>query len=83
MRDRISSIEDIEKIILFTSHHTHNVIGTGAGDPQKIDPKASRETLDHSIMYIFTVALQDGTWHHINSYTPERSDCASSQTQKV
>ena len=29
--------------------------------PQKYDPEASRETLDHSIPYIFTVALQDGT----------------------
>ena len=29
---------------------THNVIGTGANDPQKMDPAASRETLDHSIM---------------------------------
>ena len=25
-----------------------------------------RETLDHSIMYIFAVALEDGAWHHIN-----------------
>ena len=33
---------------------------------------ASRETLDHSIMYIFAAALEDGKWHHINSYTPER-----------
>ena len=36
------------------------MIGTGANDPQKFDPNASRETLDHSIMYIFAVALQDG-----------------------
>ena len=44
-------------IVIHTSHHTHYVIGTGANDPQKMDPKASRETLDHSIMYIFAVAL--------------------------
>ena len=37
------------------------------------DPTASRETLDHSIMYIFTVALQDGFWHHVKSYAPERA----------
>jgi 2-methylcitrate dehydratase len=49
------------------------VIGTGANDPQKMDPKASRETLDHSIMYIFAVALQDGAWHHVASYSPERA----------
>ena len=39
-----------------------------------MDPNASRETLDHSIMYIFAVALEDGSWHHINSYTPERAN---------
>ena len=38
-----------------------------------MDPQASRETLDHSIMYIFAVALQDGRWHHVNSYTRERA----------
>ena len=47
-------------IVLHTTHHTHYVIGSGANDPQKYDPTASRETLDHSIPYIFTVALQDG-----------------------
>ena len=63
----------MQKITIHTSHHTHYVIGTGAGDPQKMDPKASRETLDHSIMYIFAVALQDGRWHHVDSYTPKRA----------
>ena len=38
-----------------------------------MDPNASRETLDHSIMYIFAVALEDGTWHHIKSYTKARA----------
>ena len=38
-----------------------------------MDPNASRETLDHSIMYIFAVALEDGKWHHVKSYTPERA----------
>jgi 2-methylcitrate dehydratase len=65
--------QDIESIVLHTSHHTHYVIGSGAGDPQKYDPTASRETLDHSIPYIFTVALQDGAWHHVDSYAPERA----------
>ncbi|MEM6733736.1 MAG: MmgE/PrpD family protein, partial [Myxococcota bacterium] len=73
MREKIGNYDDVEKILLRTSHHTHYVIGTGAGDPQKMDPKASRETLDHSIMYIFTVALQDGEWHHVKSYAPERA----------
>ena len=65
---------EIESIVLHTSHHTHYVIGTGANDPQKMDPKASRETLDHSIMYMFAVALEDGGWHHVDSYTPERAN---------
>ncbi len=73
MREKIEDIEQIEKIVIHTSHHTHYVIGTGANDPQKMDPKASRETLDHSIMYIFAVALQDGTWHHVDSYAPRRA----------
>jgi 2-methylcitrate dehydratase len=73
MRPQIKNVADIEKIVIRTSHHTHSVIGTGAGDPQKFDPNASRETLDHSIMYIFAVALQDGVWHHIKSYEPERA----------
>ena len=73
MREKISDLEAIDKILIHTSHHTHYVIGTGANDPQKMDPKASRETLDHSIMYIFAVALQDGTWHHVDSYAPKRA----------
>ena len=73
MREQIEDMEKIEKIIIHTSHHTHYVIGTGANDPQKMDPKASRETLDHSIMYIFAVALQDGSWHHVDSYAPKRA----------
>jgi len=63
----------VRSIVIHTSHHTHNVIGSGANDPQKYDPRASRETLDHSVPYIFTVALQDGTWHHVDSYLPERA----------
>jgi 2-methylcitrate dehydratase len=74
LNKKIKNIYDIKKIKIYTSHHTHNVIGTGANDPQKMDPTASRETLDHSIMYIFAVALEDGRWHHIDSYTPERAN---------
>lgn len=73
MRERIADLEAIERIVIHTSHHTHHVIGTGSNDPQKMDPKASRETLDHSIMYIFAVALQDGRWHHLDSYAPRRA----------
>ena len=73
MRDEIDDFERIDDIVIHTSHHTHNVIGSGSNDPQKYDPDASRETLDHSIMYIFAVALEDGEWHHEESYSDERS----------
>jgi 2-methylcitrate dehydratase len=70
---KIGDLGRIREIVIHTSHHTHHVIGTGANDPQKMDPNASRETLDHSIMYIFAVALEDRGWHHEKSYTPERA----------
>lgn len=73
MKSKIKNFDDIKDVLIHTSHHTHYVIGTGAGDPQKMDPQASRETLDHSIMYIFAVALEDGGWHHVKSYTRERA----------
>lgn len=66
-----------QDVLLKTSHHTHNVIGTGANDPEKMDPHASRETLDHSIMYILAVALEDRRWHHVDSYTPTRANKSS------
>jgi len=77
LNKKIKNISDIKKVEIHTSHHTHNVIGTGANDPQKMDPKASRETLDHSIMYIFAVALEDGNWHHVDSYTSKRANTKS------
>ena len=73
MGKQIKDFDKVKSIVLHTSHHTHYVIGTGSGDPQKMDPNSSRETLDHSIMYIFAVALQDGEWHHVRSYAPERA----------
>ena len=63
----------IEKIVIHSSYHTHFVIGSGANDPQKYDPSALRETLDHSVPYIFAVALQDGSWHHVDSYLGTRA----------
>ena len=73
MGPKIGDLSKVKSIVIHTSHHTHYVIGTGANDPQKMDPHASRETLDHSIMYIFAVALEDGGWHHERSYAPERA----------
>ncbi|MDI9890687.1 MmgE/PrpD family protein [Microbacterium sp. IEGM 1404] len=72
-RPELRDPANVASIVLHTSHHTHYVIGSGSGDPQKYDPTASRETLDHSIPYIFAVALQDGAWHHVDSYAPERA----------
>ena len=73
MRSRIADLSGIAQIVIHASRYTHRIIGTGSGDPQKFDPGATRETLDHSVMYIFAVALEDGTWHHVDSYLPTRA----------
>ncbi|MFD0420049.1 MmgE/PrpD family protein [Streptomyces sp. NPDC127108] len=73
LREKTGPLDRVRSVVLHTSHHTHHVIGSGANDPQKYDPTASRETLDHSVPYIFAVALQDGTWHHERSYAPDRA----------
>ncbi len=73
LREHVPDLGRVAEVLLETSHHTHRVIGSGAGDPQKYDPDASRETLDHSVPYILAVALEDGRWHHERSYTPERA----------
>ena len=39
LNKKVDNIEKIKKINIYTSHHTHYVIGTGANDPQKMDPK--------------------------------------------
>lgn len=73
LRERTGPLDRVRSVVLHTSHHTHHVIGSGADDPQKYDPAASRETLDHSVPYILAVALEDGDWHHERSYAPERA----------
>lgn len=70
---RLGDLAGVQEIVLHTSHHTHAVIGSGSNDPQKYDPDASRETLDHSVAYIMAVALEDGSWHHQRSYSSERA----------
>ncbi len=72
MRTRVDDLSKIESIDIFTKRFTHEVMGSGSNDPQKYDPDASRETLDHSAMYIFAVALEDGAWHHELSYDWDR-----------
>ncbi len=71
LRSKIPDLGAIKSVMIHTSHHTHAVIGSGANDPQKYDPNASRETLDHSLMFIFASALHTGFWHHVKSYAPE------------
>ncbi len=73
MRTRITDLEDVQSVVIHTKAYTHNYLGSGANDPAKLDPRSSRETLDHSIMYMFAVALEDGCWHHDASYTPARA----------
>ena len=73
LRPRLGNLADVASAVIVTSHHTHRIIGSGSGDPQKYNPEASRETLDHSLMYILAVALEDGRWHHVDSYLPERA----------
>jgi 2-methylcitrate dehydratase len=73
VRPRVKDLSQVRSVKIYTSHHTHNVIGTGSGDPQKFDPAASRETLDHSLPYIFAVALEDGSWDHEESYATSRA----------
>lgn len=64
-------LRGISSIVLHTKRMTHVVMGSGSGDPDKWDPTASRETLDHSAPFQFARALVDGFWHHDRSYDPQ------------
>ena len=72
LKDKIKDLKEIKKINIYSKKYTHIVMGSGSNDPEKYSPEASRETLDHSAMYIFAVALEDGFWHHETSYSKER-----------
>lgn len=72
LHGRVGDIPAIESIVLHTKWLTHTVMGSGSGDPDKWDPHASRETLDHSAPFQFARALVDGWWHHDRSYDPAR-----------
>lgn len=73
MRSRIGNLADIKKILIRGSNHLDTVNGNGAHDPRKMDPDASHETLDHSVMYVVAVVLEDGDLDYIKSYAPERA----------
>jgi len=65
----------IRSITLVTSHHTDHVIGTGANDPQKIDPDSPRGTLDHSIMFAIARSMQLGRWdEHVYEIKAKEKD---------
>jgi 2-methylcitrate dehydratase len=69
---RIADPFRIRSVVLHTKRMTHVVMGSGSGDPDKWDPAASRETLDHSAPFQFARALVDGFWHHDDSYDRAR-----------
>lgn len=72
LHPRVPDWRQVAAVTLRTKRMTHMVMGSGAGDPDKWDPLASRETLDHSAPFQFARALVDGDWHHDRSYDPDR-----------
>ena len=62
----------VREVVVRTNSTVHNIVGSGANDPEKYSPDASRETLDHSLSYTVAVALEDGWFHHERSYAHER-----------
>jgi 2-methylcitrate dehydratase len=63
----------VREVVVRTNSAVHNIVGSGANDPEKLNPDASRETLDHSLSYTVAVALEDGWFHHERSYAHERA----------
>lgn len=60
LRDRIPSLDAIEKIRVETYHLAWHEIGGGQGDAkEKWDPR-TRESADHSLPYVIAAALVDG-----------------------
>ena len=45
MKDRIDNISKIKSIHIYTSHHTHNVIGTGAKRSSKNGSKSKQRNI--------------------------------------
>ena len=74
VRKKIKDLKQVKKVNIYSKEYTHIVMGSGSNDKEKYSPLASRETLDHSAMYIFAVALEDGEWHHEKSYSDERKN---------
>ncbi|AZQ68323.1 hypothetical protein EF888_14975 [Silicimonas algicola] len=70
LHGQLGDLYQVETITIHTKRMTHVVMGSGSGDPDKWDPRASRETLDYSAPFQFARALVDGDWHHDRSYDP-------------
>jgi len=66
-------LHQVREVVVHTNSAVHTIVGSGSNDPEKYDPDASRETLDHSLAYIVAVALEDGCFHHEHSYAYERA----------
>lgn len=74
LRPQIDDLESIEKIVIHCRHDTHVITGNGAKDADMLyEPTADKRFLDHSSMYCLAVSLEDGEWHHVRSYLPERA----------
>lgn len=74
----------IGEVMLETSHHTDHVIGTGANDPQKIDPDSPRGTLDHSIMFAIARSMMLGRWDEdVYEIKPEEKEELRAAMAKV
>lgn len=59
LREKISDINEIKKVLIETHEAGFNIIGNRKKDPDKWNPK-NKETADHSLPYIVAVALMDG-----------------------
>jgi 2-methylcitrate dehydratase len=59
LRQNIKNIKDIESVIIETHEAGFTIIGNKEKEPQKWNPK-TKETADHSLPYITTIALIDG-----------------------
>ena len=58
-------LQQVREVVVHTNRAVHHIVGSGSNDPEKDDPEASRETLDHSLAV--AVALEDGGLHHAHS----------------
>ncbi len=70
LRKKIKSINDIKEMVIETQEAGFTIIGDREKEPQKWEPK-TKETADHSLAYIATVALMDGEVTE-KQFTPKR-----------